>query len=83
MLLEECHEKNGSVPGNFFLRSLTDIVRKRSEISGRGILKMTRQMDIVPEDPAAWAKIGQGRKGMRNLGKSWTTARKIRDLALG
>ena len=83
LLLEECHEKNGSVPGNFFLRSLTDIVRKRSEISGRGILKMTRQMDIVPEDPAAWAKIGQGRKGMRNLGKSWTTARKIRDLALG
>ena len=42
-----------------------------------------REMELVPKDQAAWAKVGLGVKGMRNKGKSWNTARKIRDFAKG
>ena len=92
LLVKECKDRNGGIPAQFFLKTLQNCIRKREEVNRereRSALKRNKllgmvevEMELVPKDPAAWAKLGLGEKGMRHKGKSWNTPKEIRNLVL-
>ena len=92
LLVKECKDRNGGIPAQFFLKTLQNCIRKREEVNRereRSAQKRNKllgmvevEMELVPKDPAAWAKLGLGEKGMRHKGKSWNTPKEIRNLVL-